>query len=290
LRSHREHAGGRGVRLNRTPRAAEWLSLVCGVAWAFLRRELATYASYRAKLSLGLASVFLSLVTFIFVGKVVASAGSGFVERYGMAYSTFAVLGILVHSMASAGLHSFRSAVRREQLQGTLEVMFATRLPVPVLVALSGSGELLLAVAGGACMVAAAAVVVGFHLCLSPVLGASVVLYVLVMCGAGLASAGFVLVFKEGEPVSWALGAATGLLGGVCFPVDLLPHWLQVAAGFLPTTRALSVVRSSVCGTAAPSGSLTFLALAAAASLTGGFLALVWGSCRAKRAGTLGHY
>lgn len=265
-------------------------ALVLGAAWAFIRRELATYASYRAKLSLGLASVLLSLVTFIFVGRVVASAGSGFVERYGMGFSTFAVLGILVHSMASAGLHSFRSAVRREQLQGTLEVVSATRLPVPLLVALSGAGDLVLAVLGGSVLVMMAAAVVGFELSLSPSLVASVALYVLAMCGAGLASAGFVLVYKEGEPISWALGSATGLLGGVCFPVDFLPGWLQAIARFLPTTRALAVVRSGVSGAPEQVSALGFLALAAAVSLTAGFLVLGWACRRAKVAGTLGHY
>jgi ABC-2 type transport system permease protein len=258
--------------------------------WAFVRRELVTYASYRAKLALGSVSVLLSLVTFVFVGRVVSNAGPGFSDRYGMAYSTFAVLGILVHSMASAGLQAFRSAVRREQLQGTLEVVAATRLPVPVLVALSGLAELGLAVLGGCGLMAAAAAIVGFELSVSPGLVAAVALYVLAMCGAGLASAGFVLVFKEGEPVSWALGAATGLAGGVCFPVDLLPRWLRVVSGFLPTTRALEVVRSGVAGARVPTGALPYLALVATVSLACGFLVLAWGTRRARRAGTLGHY
>jgi ABC-2 type transport system permease protein len=274
------------------PRQTGPVSLVLSSALAFVRRELATYASYRAKLALGLASLVLSLVTFSFVGKVVAGAGSGFVTQYGMSYSSFAVVGIFVHSLAISGLHSFRSAVRREQLQGTLELLLTTRLPSPVLVVLAGAGELAITVLGGAALMAGGAALIGLDLRLSPSLAGALALYLLVMCGVGLASAGVIMVSKEGEPISWAVSGAAGLLGGVYFPVDMLPGWLQAGARVLPTTHALAVARYGAEGTTAPgsSGSLLFLAVSAAASLVVGLAVLEWGCRRARNAGTLGHY
>jgi len=274
------------------PRSAGPVSLVLTSAVAFVKRELATYASYRAKLALGLASLVLSLVTFSFVGRVVAGAGSGFVTQYGMSYSSFAVVGIFVHSLAVSGLHSFRSAVRREQLQGTLELLLTTRLPSPVLVVLAGAGELAITVLGGAALMAGGAALIGLDLKLSPSLAGALVLYLLVMCGVGLASAGVIMVSKEGEPVSWAVSGAAGLLGGVYFPVDMLPGWLQAGARVLPTTHALAVARYGAQGTSAPgfAGSLSFLAVSATASLIVGFAVLEWGCRRARIAGTLGHY
>ena len=274
------------------PRSAGPVSLVLTSAVAFVKRELATYASYRAKLALGLASLVLSLVTFSFVGRVVAGAGSGFVTQYGMSYSSFAVVGIFVHSLAVSGLHSFRSAVRREQLQGTLELLLTTRLPSPVLVVLAGAGELAITVLGGAALMAGGAALIGLDLKLSPSLAVALVLYLLVMCGVGLASAGVIMVSKEGEPVSWAVSGAAGLLGGVYFPVGMLPGWLQAGARVLPTTHALAVARYGAQGTSAHgfAGSLSFLAVSATASLIVGFAVLEWGCRRARNAGTLGHY
>jgi ABC-2 type transport system permease protein len=273
-------------------RPAGAAALVLTSALAFVRRELATYASYRAKLVLGLASLVLSLVTFSFVGRVVAGAGSGFVEQYGMSYSSFAVVGIFVHSLAISGLHSFRSAVRREQLQGTLELLLTTRLPSPVLVVLAGAGELAITVLGGAALMAGGAALIGLDLRLSPSLAGALALYLLVMCGIGLASAGVIMVSKEGEPISWAVSGATGLLGGVYFPVDMLPGWLQAGARVLPTTHALAVARYGAEGAAAPDspGSLFFLTVSAGVSLTAGLVVLEWGCRRARNAGTLGHY
>jgi ABC-2 type transport system permease protein len=275
-----------------------FLPLVLGAALAFVGRELATYMSYRAKLALGLVSLVFSLVMFSFVGKVVAVAGSGFVERYGMDYTSFAVVGIFVHSLASSGLHSFRSAVRREQVQGTLEHMLATRLPPPVLVTLAGLGELCITLVGGAALMLVAAAIVGIDVPHSPEAVAGVLFYIGVMCGLGLASAGVVMVVKEGEPISWAVGGIAGLLGGVYFPVDMLPRWLQSAGHALPTSRALALARYGTAGgqrmmsgaDAAPAGSLTSLAWTAAASVVVGFIVLEWGCRRARREATLGQY
>ena len=139
---------------------------------------------------------------------------------------------------------------------------------------------------------AGGAALIGLDLRLSPSLAVALGLYLLVMCGVGLASAGVIVVSKEGEPISWAVSGATGLLGGVYFPVSMLPGWLQAGARVLPTTHALAVARYGVEGATAhgSSGSLPFLAATAGVSLVVGFVVLEWGCRRARNAGTLGHY
>lgn len=263
-----------------------------GLCWAFLSRSVATYLSYRAKLSLGLTSLVLSVATFVFVGRVVAASGSGFVERFGIDYTSFVVVGVLVHAVAASGLHVFRSALRREQLQGTLENLVTSGVPVPLLVLLAGVGELVVSAAAGAAFLAVASALTGLHLTITGPMLAAVALYVAFMSGVGLASAGFVLVSKEGDPISWLLGAASGLLGGVYFPVDLLPEWTRRVAHALPTARALALVRSGLGapGPASPAISLLGLAAAALISIALGLLVLRWGHRRAVRSGTLGEY
>ena len=268
------------------------MSALVGAAWAFLRRGIATYLSYRAKLSLGLASLLLSVVTFSFVGKVVARAGPGFVERYGTDYASFVVLGVAVHTIASAGLGCFRTALRREQLQGTLELLLTSSLPEPLIVLFSGLGELAVVAVGGAVVLAAAKGFLGVSLDVAPAAVPAVALYGLFMSGLGMASAGAILITKEGEPVSWIFGALSGLLGGVYFPVDVLPPWLSGISRILPTTRALSLVRPVGLAESTPAAghALVILSISAAASLAFGLLTLRWCLRRARRSGTLGQY
>jgi ABC-2 type transport system permease protein len=275
------------------------------VAKAFLARELAVYASYRAKMSLSVASMALSLVTFALVGKVVAASGTGFADRFGMSYTSYAVTGIFVHSLAVSGLHAFRSAVRREQLQGTLELLMTERVPAPALIVASGSSEILGRAVVGVALMSGLAAVARVPLNLTPALALAAGLYLVIAAGAGLASAGFVLVSKEGDPISWLFGGAASLLGGVFFPVEMLPSWVRGASRLLPTTHALAVARyglvevaaagSDPGGAAAPVSpptvdSFVYLLTAAPVSVAAGVLVLMWGLNRARRDGTLGHY
>ena len=43
----------------------------------------------------------------------------------------------------------------------------------------------------------------------------------------GLFAAALVFVTKRGNPVAWAIRAISVLLGGVLYPVAVLPGWLQ---------------------------------------------------------------
>lgn len=272
-------------------RGARGLAALPGVALAFAARAAATRLSYKTQLSLGLASTAVSMVVLLFVGRAVACAGRGFEERYGMSYATFALVGVVVHGAASAGLGAFRSSVRREQLQGTLEQLLVSRGSPVALVALSGAGGVLGSCAGGAALVALCARFAGLSVDVTASLLAAVVLYVATMCGLGLASAGIVLVSKEGEPLSWAFGTLSALAGGVYFPADLLPSWLGPVSRALPTTHVLTVVRASVTRDArAGLFPMLLLAASAAAAAVCGVLVLRWGLARARRLGTLGEY
>jgi len=268
----------------------EAAAVACALA-AFLCRSVATRLSYRVQLVLGLARSIASIALIALVGKVVACAGGGFEARYGMGYTEFALLGLAAHGAAAAGLGAFRSAVRREQLQGTLEQLLAAHGPPMRLVLLSGVWDVLGASVGGAAFVALVSRLGGLRIEMSAAVGAAAGFYVIAMCGLGLASAGIVLVTKEGEPVSWALGMLSLVAGGVCYPADLLPAWVRPVSLALPTTHVLAVIRGTAStGVSATRASLAFLAVAAVAAGIFGAAVLRWGVGRARRLGTLGEY
>ena len=62
----------------------------------------------------------------------------------------------------------------------------------------------------------------------------------------GIVSAGFLLVFKRGDPLTPLVGSLSALLGGVYFPLAVLPGWLQSVSFFLPFTHALEGLRQAV--------------------------------------------
>ncbi|MBD3366882.1 MAG: hypothetical protein GF405_01755 [Candidatus Eisenbacteria bacterium] len=278
-------AAGRGHRTVRRPVGA------ARVAVAFLVRSLMIFTSYRLRALLGFVSLGTTLLGCVLVGRLVATGGAGFGERFGMSYTAFALVGVVVHGAASSGLRVFRTSVRREQLLGTLEHLLACPVDPSVLVVLSALGQLLLTLAGGLALLAVVSHLAGLGAVVSGEVLLPVVLYAASMAGLGLLSSAVVLVHKEGEPVSWALSTLTGVLGGVFVPVELLPGWVRGASLLLPTTHALALVRSAlVPGHATPSASIPVLCLSAATLPVAGFIALRFAFRRARRDGSLGHY
>ncbi len=239
---------------------------------------------------LGLLSAGVSIVMLVLVGRVVALAGPGFEERVGMSYTMYALTGVLVHGFGTAALGAFRRVVRREQLQGTFEQLLASGRDPLVVVTVAGGVELALQTAGYAGLALGAAVVVGVIGPPPPLALAAAALYALAMAGLGLASAGVIVVSKEGEPIAWAFGILSGALGGVCFPQFLLPRWLAATARALPTTHALEIVRAALNGAEPASGSFTMLIAFALSAVALGVLTLRWGLSHARRAGTLSRY
>ncbi len=274
---------------------------VMNLAWAFVVRSALTYASYRSKLLLGFASLILSAITFLFVGKVVELAGPGFEDEVGMTYTAFALIGVAVHGVAASGLHAFRKAVRREQLQGTFEQLVSSGRSITLLVFLAGLSETI--IGQGAVLGLAVIVLILLNVTIPVTLTAltAVILYSLTVSGIGLVSAGLIMIFKEGEPVSWAFGTLSGLLGGVYFPVSLMPVWLQRAAWVFPTSHVLPVVRAgfrgstqyastAIAGDASTSTHLTFLLVSAVVSVVVGLIVLGRACDHVRVTGTLREY
>ena len=59
----------------------------------------------------------------------------------------------------------------------------------------------------------------------------------------GIISASFVMVLKRGDPISSIFTSVSGILGGLYYPVSVLPGWLQKLSYLLPVTYSLEGMR-----------------------------------------------
>jgi ABC-2 type transport system permease protein len=64
--------------------------------------------------------------------------------------------------------------------------------------------------------------------------------------GLGILSASFVIIFKRGDPVAWAVDALTFLVSGIFYPVEVLPKVLHPLAALVPATHALRALRAAL--------------------------------------------
>jgi ABC-2 type transport system permease protein len=61
--------------------------------------------------------------------------------------------------------------------------------------------------------------------------------------GFGIISASFIMAFKKGDPLGWVFSSLSGFLGGVVYPIEVFPGWLQKCSYLLPITHSLKGMR-----------------------------------------------
>jgi len=236
------------------------------VAAATLRRDVLMARSYPVGFALGLASSLFGVLSILFLDAAFGDAAAGRLDDYGRSYFGFAVIGIGLSTFMATGLSGMASRVREGQLMGTLELLLVSPNPLPLLLFSSAIWAHMRALLTLALYVVIA-VPLGMDVSRAnwPVAILSLLLAVVAFNALGLVAAAYVVVLKQGNPVTLVLTAASSLLAGVLYPVAVLPDWLQSIAAFLPLTHALELVRRSLLagdGLAeliAPLGSLILL-------------------------------
>jgi ABC-2 type transport system permease protein len=260
---------------------------------AFLRRDFAVNTSYRVGFVLELLSDVFSLALFFYLGRLV-DPGPTTHEELAHGYFPFAIVGIALLGIVQASLGSFGQKLRLEQTTGTFEALMSTPAPRALLIFSSAAYEVIRATAGAVVFVALGIAFFGLRFTTNPLpifatllaLLAGMVLFV----AGGVAVAAFTVVFKQATPLVRALVPMLALLGGVYFPVELLPHPLHVVSNAVPFTWTVDAVRDGLIQGEVDSSRLLLLFLAAAAAVPISIVLFDRGLRRARMAGSLGQY
>jgi len=217
-------------------------------ALAFLKKDFLVESSYKLAFLFNIFSVLTSVLVYYFIDKLFGQRLVPHLEAYGVNYFSYVLLGMAFFSYAGTGLGSFANRIRGEQMSGTLEAVLATPTrPSTLLFSLGlwnfciATFDLIIYLVLGAFF---------FHIDFSNVnIPAALLIFLLTatsFSGLGILSASFILVLKRGNPVSWVISSLEGLVGGVYFPIAVLPAWLQVVAKCLPITYTVRAIQLAV--------------------------------------------
>ncbi|HEV2248931.1 MAG TPA: ABC transporter permease [Candidatus Limnocylindria bacterium] len=207
----------------------------------------------------------------------------------------FVFIGYLMYMWLSALLWGPGTALRQEQIRGSLEAVFLT--PVSRLVPLFGPTltNIVWIVADLFVMGFAAWLLFGVVLPLQGVLLAFAITLVGVpaMYALGALFGAAVLRFGEIGPAVQFTRGALSMLCGITFPIAMLPGWAQAAATVMPPTHIVDGMRNALLRSAGPGDLVP--AAAALLGLAVGFSALAvvafgWLEASARRTGMLGRY
>lgn len=212
---------------------------------AFLKRDLISEASYRFSFILQVVGIFFSVAVFYFIAQLLGQSAEPYLAAYGGDYFSFVLIGIAFAGYFNVGLSSFSSRLRQSQTTGTLEAMLATPTSLSAIILSSSLWDYLLTTIRVLVYLAIGGLFMGVNLGKGNYVAALLVLLLTVasFSSLGIIAASFIMVLKRGDPITWLFNVVSGLLGGVYFPVAIMPGWMQGFSKLLPITYALEAMR-----------------------------------------------
>lgn len=262
---------------------------------AFLRRDLLVAWSYRVGFFSDFANLAAQMAIFFFIGKLIESRA---LPSYGGAHATyleFVTLGIVVNVFVQVALTRTATALRSEQMIGTLEALLSTPTATGTIQLGSAVFDLVYMPLRTAVFLAFMALVVGVELDPAGALPSALLLLAFIpfVWGIGIATAAAVVTFRRGTGAMGIGGMMLGLTSGAFFPLALLPGWISAVAEYNPLAIAIEGLREALLGGAgwdAVGGDLLLLAAMSALALALGSLLFRLALERERRRGTLGLY
>lgn len=215
---------------------------------AFLCRDFINDTSYRLSFFLQIFSIFFSSVTFHFLSRLFGENTSPYLEPYGGNYFAFVIIGVAFSNYLQVSLQSFSESIRDAQLTGTLEALLLTQTSIPVIIFSSSIYSFLWTSLRVLLLLSFGVFIFDMDIGNANFLGAIIILFLTItsFLAIGIISAGFIMVFKKGKPLNWIFATLSLLLGGVFYPISVLPEWLQWCAHLFPITYSLEGMRQAL--------------------------------------------
>lgn len=211
---------------------------------AVLQRDLFVFVSYRTRTVSMLANVLFSTTLFYYISRLVQ------VETFQSPadYFAFVVVGLVIaqvlHSTIGVAIQ-----MRSELMAGTFERILQSPFGVVGGVLSMMVFPFLLSV----CL-AAATVIFAVALFDMPIETSTAALALPVGCLGALSFAGFgvlfaamVMIFKQTTGIAWVI-TLVSLVGGLYFPVQLFPGWIEWTSQVQPFTPTVELLRHLLSG------------------------------------------
>jgi len=260
----------------------------------FFWRDFAIARGYRAALVLETVEALFGVATFFYLSRFVESPQLERLLPAGSSYFAFALVGFAFFDYLSVALSAFDSSIEEARQNRTLEALLATQTPLGVILAGSAAYPFVALALRTCVYLGWGALFFGFLPQNANWLGALLVLAasILAFAGLGVLSASYQILFKRGNPAKWIVLGVSGLVGGMMYPVAVLPGPLRLLAHLIPITYSLEGMRAALlAGASWPEllRSVAALLIFAAVLIPCSFAVFSWALRRTKITGTLTH-
>lgn len=212
---------------------------------AFIYKDFISESSYKFSFLSQFVGIFITALAWFFLSNLFGGSVSEHLSRYEGDYFSFVIIGIAFANYLQVALRSFSSNIRTAQTLGTLEAMLVTQTTIPTIILSSSLYNFILTSFRVVVYLILGALVFGLNLGKANYPVAIIILMFTIICfsSMGIISASFIMVLKKGNPLNWIFVNLSWLLGGVYYPVSILPEWLEKLSFLLPITYSLEAMR-----------------------------------------------
>ena len=213
-----------------------WVDAMEGI----VRRDAILFLSYRTQLVSQVVAPLFSLALFYYISRLLT--GASIASPGG--YFGYVVIGLVSVQILTISLGVMPTTVRQELISGTIErSLVSAHGPVNSIV-----GAMLFpminALTSGALTLILAAVLFGLPLAATAALAIPVALLgTLAFIPFALLLVAAVMAFKQVSSASQFLVTGVAIVGGLYFPIALLPGWIRWTSEVQPFTPATDLMR-----------------------------------------------
>jgi ABC-2 type transport system permease protein len=262
--------------------------------FSFFVRDLRIAATYRSPFVLEVIQALFGASMMYYVARFVDSPQLRESLPQGKTYFAYSLVGFVFFDYLNEALETFDRSLAEARDMRTLEPLLVTQASLPLILAGSAVYPFVATTLRVAVYLLWGSILFGFPLADANWLSVLAVLIatLLAFCGLGILSAAYLLLFKRGNPFKWFIIGLSSVVGGMLFPISILPPWLQAVAKLNPVTYALDAMRGALLdgnNIFAIGRPLLILLLFALVLLPLSMLVFRWALQRTKITGTLSH-
>lgn len=262
---------------------------------AFLRRDFLVAWSYKLAFVSGWVNLLVQTFLFYFVSRLVDTSKLPTFAGRRPGYMEFVIVGIVVSSFLQIGLSRVVTAIRNEQLIGTLESLLMTPTSPATLQLGLVFYDLFYVPLRTFLFLGGASLLFELDMHFNELVPAVAVLlaFIPIVWGLGVTSTAAMLTFRHGLGLVGIGGTLITLLSGAYFPIGLLPDWAVRISAFNPMKITLDAAREVLLGRGGWDEVLPALAVLIPMGLVAlfvGVAAFRLALARERRRGTLGMY
>jgi ABC-2 type transport system permease protein len=214
--------------------------------WGIVRRDAILFISYRSQLIAQFVGPLFTITLFYYISHLLTAKS---IHSPG-GYFGFVVVGLVIVQVLTISLGVMPVAVRQELVSGTIErFLVSAHGPINGIL-----GTMLLplinALVSGTLMLTLAAVLFGLPLASTAALAIPVALLgTLAFMPFSFFLVALVMAFKQASSVSQFILAGVAIIGGLYFPITVLPTWIRWASEVQPFTPATDLLRHLLVNT-----------------------------------------